>query len=186
MIEIRVHVSGEQRVVVVSRFAEAVYVLHAFEKKSRKTPRRDIELARRRYRELMAERERRIVAVVQDFARAYMLRPSAVAAGEDVHPIEFDVTVTVTFGVMTDAVVVAEIERQDWYRSMPDRPARLHDSIAAKLAGNLQKLRRVTSVAYTIDEMRAPDGQRAGPIDLPDLGPDVWVLVAPTSRPPRS
>ena len=59
VIEIRVHVSGEQRVVVVSRFAEAVYVLHAFEKKSRKTPRRDIELARQRYRELMVERERR-------------------------------------------------------------------------------------------------------------------------------
>ena len=136
--------------------------------------------------ELMAERERRVVAIVQDFARAYMLRPSAVAAQEGVHPIEFDMTVTVTFGVMTDPVVVAEIEQQEWYRSMPDRPADLHNAITTKVAGNLRKLRRVTGVSYTIDEMRAPDGQRAGPIDLPDLGPDVWVLVAPISRPPRS
>ena len=59
VIEIRVHASGEQRVIVVSRFAEAVYVLHAFEKKSRKTSRRDNDLARRRYRELMAKREQR-------------------------------------------------------------------------------------------------------------------------------
>jgi len=59
VIEVRVHVRGEQRVVVASRFAEAVYVLHAFEKKSRKTPTRDLDLARRRYRDLMVERGQR-------------------------------------------------------------------------------------------------------------------------------
>lgn len=32
VIEIRVHANGEQRVVVVSRLAEAVYVLHAFDR----------------------------------------------------------------------------------------------------------------------------------------------------------
>ena len=35
------------------------YVLHAFEKASRKTSRHDLEVARRRYRNLMAERARR-------------------------------------------------------------------------------------------------------------------------------
>ena len=41
--EIRVHTSLEHRVVYVAKFGEAVYVLHAFEKRSRKTPRRDRE-----------------------------------------------------------------------------------------------------------------------------------------------
>ena len=57
VMEIRVHASGEHRILVVTKLAPAVFVLHAFEKKSRKTSRRDIELARRRYRELIRERE---------------------------------------------------------------------------------------------------------------------------------
>ena len=48
--EIRVHVLGEWRVLYVARFAEAIYVLHAFQKKTQKTRREDIELARARYR----------------------------------------------------------------------------------------------------------------------------------------
>lgn len=55
-IEIRIHALGEWRVVYVAKFAEAVYVLHAFEKKSRKTRQADIELARRRYREIGGKR----------------------------------------------------------------------------------------------------------------------------------
>lgn len=47
--EIRIHVLGEWRVIYVARFKEAVYVLHAFQKKSRKTSRQDIERARQRY-----------------------------------------------------------------------------------------------------------------------------------------
>ena len=58
VIEIRIHASGEYRVLVVTRLATAVVVLHAFEKKSRKTSRRDINLAQRRYRDFMRERER--------------------------------------------------------------------------------------------------------------------------------
>ena len=58
VIELRAHVSGEQRVVVEFRYAEAVYVLHASEKKSRRMPRRDLDLVQRRYQSLMAERER--------------------------------------------------------------------------------------------------------------------------------
>jgi phage-related protein len=54
--EIRVHTETEHRVCYVARFAEAIYVLHAFEKRTRKTPTRDIELARTRYQELLAWR----------------------------------------------------------------------------------------------------------------------------------
>jgi phage-related protein len=46
-------------VVVITRFGEAIYVLHAFEKKSRKTPQADLDLAAKRYRELIAERQER-------------------------------------------------------------------------------------------------------------------------------
>lgn len=48
--EIRVHVLGEWRVMYVAKFAEAVFVLHAFQKKTPKTRKEDIELAARRYK----------------------------------------------------------------------------------------------------------------------------------------
>lgn len=50
--EIRIHVLGEWRVLYVAKFAEAIYVLHAFRKKTQKTRREDIELARSRYRQI--------------------------------------------------------------------------------------------------------------------------------------
>lgn len=55
-IEIRIHVLGEWRVIYVAKLAGVVYVLHAFEKKSRKTRRADIDLARKRYREIGGKR----------------------------------------------------------------------------------------------------------------------------------
>jgi phage-related protein len=48
--EIRVHVLGEWRVVYVAKFAEAIYVLHAFKKTTQRTPKADIDLAARRYK----------------------------------------------------------------------------------------------------------------------------------------
>ena len=50
--EIRIHVLGEWRVIYVARFRDAVYVLHAFQKKTRRTSPHDIDLARRRYRQI--------------------------------------------------------------------------------------------------------------------------------------
>ncbi|MGB8339894.1 MAG: type II toxin-antitoxin system RelE/ParE family toxin [Burkholderiales bacterium] len=55
--EIRVNDGGAFRVIYVARFAEAVYVLHAFQKKANKTPKPDLELARRRFRQLIQERK---------------------------------------------------------------------------------------------------------------------------------
>ncbi len=42
--------AGAFRVIYVAKFKDAVYVLHAFQKKTRKTSRTDIELAARRYK----------------------------------------------------------------------------------------------------------------------------------------
>jgi phage-related protein len=50
--EIRVHVLGEWRVLYVAKFAAAVCVLHAFQKKTQRTRREHIELARTRYRQI--------------------------------------------------------------------------------------------------------------------------------------
>ncbi|MCB0077099.1 MAG: type II toxin-antitoxin system RelE/ParE family toxin [Anaerolineales bacterium] len=50
--EIRIRVLGEWRVLYVAKFADAVYVLHAFQKKTQKTRRNDLEIARRRYKQL--------------------------------------------------------------------------------------------------------------------------------------
>jgi phage-related protein len=45
--------SGTYRVIYLAKLAQAVYVLHGFQKKTRKTPASDIALASERYRQLM-------------------------------------------------------------------------------------------------------------------------------------
>ena len=50
--EIRIHVLGEWRVVYVAKFGQSVYVLHAFQKKMRKTRKEDIDLAKERYKDI--------------------------------------------------------------------------------------------------------------------------------------
>jgi phage-related protein len=51
--EIRVRdASGAYRVIYIAALADAVHVLHAFQKKTRKTARRDLELAKARLREI--------------------------------------------------------------------------------------------------------------------------------------
>jgi phage-related protein len=42
----------------VARFEEAIYVLHAFQKRSRRTSRLDIDLGAKRYREVVSTRSR--------------------------------------------------------------------------------------------------------------------------------
>lgn len=50
--EIRIRMLGEWRVLYVAKFKKSVYVLHVFQKKSRKTGKEDIELARKRYKQI--------------------------------------------------------------------------------------------------------------------------------------
>src|SRR5574341_1547832 len=54
--EIRIHTGIEHRVFYVAKFTEGVYVLHAFEKLTRKTPIRESVLARERFRTLVLTR----------------------------------------------------------------------------------------------------------------------------------
>ena len=58
VIEIRIHTAEEYRVFYVAKFAEAVYVVHAFNKQTQKTSQHDIALARRRYAELIRTRSK--------------------------------------------------------------------------------------------------------------------------------
>jgi phage-related protein len=51
--EIRIRdADGAYRVIYVATFADAIHVLHAFQKKSRKTAQRDLDLAMTRLRQL--------------------------------------------------------------------------------------------------------------------------------------
>ena len=54
--EIRIEdVNGAFRVIYVAKFADAIYVLHCFQKKTEKTSKADLELATKRYRDLLKE-----------------------------------------------------------------------------------------------------------------------------------
>ena len=48
--------TGAFRVIYLATLAEAVYVLHCFQKKTEQTSEKDIQLARKRYKDLMKER----------------------------------------------------------------------------------------------------------------------------------
>ncbi|MBI5059364.1 type II toxin-antitoxin system RelE/ParE family toxin [candidate division KSB1 bacterium] len=56
--EIRIHTRLEHRVFYLAKFSEGIYVLHAFQKKTRKTPDAAIELARYRLKQVIRERSR--------------------------------------------------------------------------------------------------------------------------------
>ena len=54
--EIRIRdITGAFRVIYLATIADAVYVLHCFQKKSKQTSNKDIQLARKRYQDLTGE-----------------------------------------------------------------------------------------------------------------------------------
>ena len=55
--EIRIHTGVEHRIFYVAKFSEGIYLLHAFEKRTRKTPERDVRLGRDRFRALLMRRQ---------------------------------------------------------------------------------------------------------------------------------
>jgi phage-related protein len=57
--EIRIHTGTEHRVFYVAKYDDAIYVLHAFEKRTRQTRRADIVLARQRLAELLELRRQK-------------------------------------------------------------------------------------------------------------------------------
>lgn len=54
--EIRIHTEVEHRVFYVAKYEEAVYVIHAFEKRTRQTREAEIALARKRLAEFLGQR----------------------------------------------------------------------------------------------------------------------------------
>ena len=54
--EIRIRVGTIYRILYLASLGDAVYVLHAFEKRTQKTSVRDVDLASSRLKSLMAER----------------------------------------------------------------------------------------------------------------------------------
>lgn len=50
--EIRIRTENAYRVFYVARFEEAIYVLHAFQKKTQKTAKKNLELGQKRYQQL--------------------------------------------------------------------------------------------------------------------------------------
>jgi phage-related protein len=59
VIEIRVHTRVEHRVFYIAKFEEAVYVIHAFEKRTRQTPQSDVALAQKRLADLIRRRTKK-------------------------------------------------------------------------------------------------------------------------------
>jgi len=59
VVEVRMHAEGEHRLLLVARFAEAIYVLHAFEKKTQQTRQADLELGRRNLAAVLQRRRGR-------------------------------------------------------------------------------------------------------------------------------
>jgi phage-related protein len=47
--------SGTYRVIYTARLVDAVYVLHAFQKKTQRTPQHEMDVAKARFHELMRE-----------------------------------------------------------------------------------------------------------------------------------
>ena len=55
--EIRICTDNAYQIFYVARFAEAVYVLHAFQKKAQKTSKLDIEIGQKRYQQMLQYRQ---------------------------------------------------------------------------------------------------------------------------------
>ena len=57
--EIRIHHEGQWRVAYVANIGDLLYVLHAFQKKGRKTSGQDVDLIRTRYQEAVYDSKRK-------------------------------------------------------------------------------------------------------------------------------
>lgn len=55
--KIRIRTENAYRVFYVARFSEAIYVLHAFQKKTQKTAKKDIKIGQQRYKQLTEYRQ---------------------------------------------------------------------------------------------------------------------------------
>jgi phage-related protein len=51
--ELRIHSEGEFRVIYLAKFIGKIYVLHAFKKKTQKTPKKDLDISKLRLQEVL-------------------------------------------------------------------------------------------------------------------------------------
>ena len=58
--EIRIRTEDAYRIFYVARFDEEIYVLHAFQKKTQKTTKHDIQIGQQRYQQMIEERAERV------------------------------------------------------------------------------------------------------------------------------
>ena len=59
VLEIRIHTGRQHRVFYIARFEEAIFVLHAFEKKTQRTARVDLDIAKKRLAVVLRNRGKR-------------------------------------------------------------------------------------------------------------------------------
>ena len=57
--EIRINAGGAYRIIYIAKYLEAIYVLHAFIKKTQETSRHDIDKGKERYKKLLEHRNER-------------------------------------------------------------------------------------------------------------------------------
>jgi phage-related protein len=50
--ELRIHCENEYRVIYIAQHTDGIYILHAFVKKSQKKNQRDVDLAKKRFKEI--------------------------------------------------------------------------------------------------------------------------------------
>jgi phage-related protein len=55
--EIRIRTENAYRIFYVARFSEAIYVLHAFQKKTQNTSKKDIQIGQQRYKQMLKYRQ---------------------------------------------------------------------------------------------------------------------------------
>jgi len=55
--EIRINIGDAYRIFYVAKFEEGIYVLHAFQKKTKRTSKKDIQLGQQRYRTVLSARQ---------------------------------------------------------------------------------------------------------------------------------
>jgi len=50
--ELRIHCENEYRIIYLAQRSEGIYILHSFAKKTQKTSQKDIDLAKKRFKEI--------------------------------------------------------------------------------------------------------------------------------------
>lgn len=53
--ELRIHCENEYRIIYLAQRPEGIYILHSFTKKTEKTSPKDIQLAKKRFKDILSD-----------------------------------------------------------------------------------------------------------------------------------